>query len=170
MFYYLSLIYLTYQQATTWFVSCSYQVFLIYSLSSLRSMHIPGIPTFLVSFCVYVPLWYNRMSSVTQIQTYLLPLSHHVFFFPLRTSISLSLPDPSFQPFIFFSSSVHCFQITQYHISTSLHACWGGFYFLSWLPSSVHWNKPSGTSLKRNLWDVNVWLLWSLKVSLSYAQ
>lgn len=120
----------------------------------------------LFSFCVYVPLWYNHMSSVTQIQTYLLPLSLHVSFFPPRTSISLSLPDLFFQPLIFFSSLACCIQTAQYHVSTSLHACWGGFCFLSWLPSSMHWNKPSGTSLKRSSWDVNVWLFWSLKVSL----
>ena len=121
----------------------------------------------LFPFCVYVPLWYNHMSSVTQIHTYLLPLSHHVsFFLSKNLHLSLSLPDLFSQPFIFFSSSVCCFQTAQYHVSTSLHACWSGFCFLSWLPSSVHWNKPSGTSLKRSSWDVNVWLLGSLKVSL----
>lgn len=90
------------------------------------------------------------------------------FFFPWELPpLSPSLVCP-FNPFSFFPVWFVAFRL---HAVTSaalpFMLCWGGFCLLSWLLSSIYWNKSSGISLKRKAWDVNVWLLPRLRMKIS---
>lgn len=102
---------------------------------------------------------------------------NHIFFFPmssplfffffLRTFSSPSLSALYRQTFLLCSSG---FLASRLHVSIPAFPfmlLWGRFCFLSWLSPSIYWNKSSGISLKMSPWNLNVWLLWSLKKEIS---
>lgn len=141
-------------------LSCLFSTFLLQDAYT-------RVPSYLLSFCIYLPLSYD-MFSVAQTLNYnfyLLstpPLPPAPWKFPSRPPWCTS------NPFSFFSNLVSCLQAFCYHFSTPFNLLWGGFCFLSWLPSWIYWNRSAGKSLKWNAWPANVWVFPSLKIKYLY--